>query len=571
MADVQRDRERDTVLLLTVEREKNSLPHCIGMEVEEGSAKKMKPDFDLRKLISHSEEDPQPPPEPNSCSCDDNGYKEDFSHLSDRMLDEEIRKSNGHLKFFGPKMRDKGEKLRVRIKALEEEKERRKNLPTKPEFGCWLKFTKSIEPVFSGFRNVYEKEDKSSPAFSEATLGACASKRTEENAVCRTINQFDKKPTFIYPEHQKTGSIPEWSLSERQKGQSSSRKRNRITSCKFYGNGNRLGSSNHVQKDRSFSNGSLYDAANDKRRLVAEKKITSQATPTYDSRSKKEQTIVLLDEEEPLLVEATTHEEPQLPELGKDTTICYPSRDVPDPIEISFGDIDNLGPGAYLSSTIINFYIRYLQQQAAPNNREICDCQFFNTYFYRKLTEAISDKESSEVGFLKFRRWWRGVDIFQKAYVLIPIHEQVHWSLVIICIPDKEDESGPIILHLDSLGLHSSSLVFKNIRRFLNEEWNYLNKKVAPSDLPISGKVWNDLPNRIGAKKISVPQQENDSDCGLFVLYFIERFIEEAPERLKTKDLSMFSQKWFKPEEASGLRPKIRNLLIEQFQTATTE
>lgn len=41
----------------------------------------------------------------------------------------------------------------------------------------------------------------------------------------------------------------------------------------------------------------------------------------------------------------------------------------------------------------------------------------------------------------------------------------LHWSLIIICIPDKEDESGPIILHLDSLSLHSSRSLFDNIRR----------------------------------------------------------------------------------------------------------
>lgn len=34
-----------------------------------------------------------------------------------------------------------------------------------------------------------------------------------------------------------------------------------------------------------------------------------------------------------------------------------------------------------------------------------------------------------------------------------------------------------------------------------------------------------------------VPQQKNDYDCGLFVLFFIRRFIEDAPQRLKKKDL----------------------------------
>ncbi|XVF84964.1 hypothetical protein PTKIN_Ptkin17bG0080900 [Pterospermum kingtungense] len=66
-----------------------------------------------------------------------------------------------------------------------------------------------------------------------------------------------------------------------------------------------------------------------------------------------------------------------------------------------------------------------------------------------------------------------------------------------------------------------------------------------------------------------VPQQKNYHDCGLFVLFFMERFIEEAPQRLKKKDLAMFGEQWFRPEEASSLRVKIRNLLIQQFQSAS--
>jgi len=42
----------------------------------------------------------------------------------------------------------------------------------------------------------------------------------------------------------------------------------------------------------------------------------------------------------------------------------------------------------------------------------------------------------------------------------------LHWSLVIICIPDKEDESGLTIIHLDSLGLHPRNLIFNNVKRW---------------------------------------------------------------------------------------------------------
>ncbi|EEF36994.1 sentrin/sumo-specific protease, putative [Ricinus communis] len=262
-------------------------------------------------------------------------------------------------------------------------------------------------------------------------------------------------------------------------------------------------------------------------------------------------------------------QENELAECMKDAKIYYPSRDDRESVEICYTDINSLAPNSFLTSPIMNFYIRYLRLQTSPTNKAISDCHFFNTFFYKKLKQAVSYKGSDkESFFIKFRRWWKGVNIFQKAYVFIPIHDDLHWSLVIICIPDKEDESGPIILHLDSLGLHSSKEVFEEIKSYLRQEWNYMNQEVAPSDIPIAERIWKRLPRRIEEKKIEVPQQKNDYDCGLFVLYFMERFIEEAPERLKKKDLAMFGKRWFRPEEASGLRVKIRKLLLDEFKNA---
>nr|GFC48100.1 peptidase C48, SUMO/sentrin/Ubl1 [Tanacetum cinerariifolium] len=65
-----------------------------------------------------------------------------------------------------------------------------------------------------------------------------------------------------------------------------------------------------------------------------------------------------------------------------------------------------------------------------------------------------------------------------------------------------------------------------------------------------------------------VPRQRNANDCGLFVLFYIERFLKEAPERLTEKDLSMFNKQWFRPEEASNLRWTINDLLVGEFKIA---
>ncbi|KAL6876453.1 hypothetical protein ACP4OV_013025 [Aristida adscensionis] len=267
--------------------------------------------------------------------------------------------------------------------------------------------------------------------------------------------------------------------------------------------------------------------------------------------------------EEVVLLDGDTH----LPKSSEETSsnrdamkLYYPSRAHPNSIEISTDDIRCLQPESFLSSPIMNFYIMYLQGPMSSVIRPRGGYHIFNTYFFNKL-EALTSKEDKTAYFLKLRRWWKGVNIFQKAYILLPVHAEMHWSLVIVCMPAKEDETGPIILHLDSLKFHSSRLIFSVVTRFLKEEWNYLNQKNSLAEFPLREMVWRNLPRKIVKKTVEVPQQENDYDCGLFVLYYIQRFIQEAPERFQKKDIDMFSKGWFRPEEPSQLRHEISRLL----------
>lgn len=178
-------------------------------------------------------------------------------------------------------------------------------------------------------------------------------------------------------------------------------------------------------------------------------------------------------------------------------------------------------------------------------------------------------KVDNDAYFLNLRRWWKGVDIFKKAYIIIPVHADAHWSLVIICMPAKEDQSGPTIFHLDSLKFHSSRFIFSTVERFLKEEWNYLNKTGSLEDCHLHESVWKNLPRKIKKKAVTVPQQDNEYDCGVFVLYYMRRFIEEAPERLNNKDSSnMFGEGWFQREEASALRKEMQALLLQLFEEA---
>ncbi|KAG8075888.1 hypothetical protein GUJ93_ZPchr0006g40858 [Zizania palustris] len=194
-------------------------------------------------------------------------------------------------------------------------------------------------------------------------------------------------------------------------------------------------------------------------------------------------------------------EEVVLPDDG-DTCISNPAQktssawDNPCSVELSHDDMKCLEPESLLSSNILNFYIMYLLGTTQSTSRLRDKCHIFNTYFFTKL-EALTSKVDQAPYFLKMRRWWKGVDIFQKAYLLFPVHAE-----------------------------------------FLKQEWSYLNEPGSLEGFHLHGSVRRNLPRNICKKAIEVPQQENDYDCGLFVLYYMKRFIEEAPERLHEKDLS---------------------------------
>ncbi|PPD77655.1 hypothetical protein GOBAR_DD25419 [Gossypium barbadense] len=530
-------------------------------------AKKRKLDLDWNKLLSKDVADEEPPPplvvikaEPHPPprksdtmgGGDDQGKEEFWESLPDYKLEEKILRQQRNLECLGSKLPDKGKKISDQLRLLEEEKRRRTVSRAKMNADECEKPGQSPSSDLVGSSNGFEHQSKSQQAFSQSAFGASFCKKLEENTDSRSLNTFEKSLSVLnHCDYQKMRCNGEFSQSERVKVRRSPRRMNSQHQMKpSFGD----------QKGRTATLSSLFNTDDN---------LTSIAKSSLGSEFKG-QTVVIVDEEEPQLVK-TTELEVELPNClslfgcfqphliilkffsKKDARIYYPSRDDPESVEICFGDIDSLAPETFLTSQIMNFYIRYLRQQASPTNRAICDYHIFNTYFYPKLKEAVSYKGSDKDSlFIKFRRWWKGVNIFQKAYILIPINEDYHWSLVIICIPDKEEELRPIILHLDSLGLHSSRLVFKNIKSYMREEWTYLNQEVAPSDLPIADKIWENLPRRIDEKTIA-------------------RFIEEAPERLKKKDLAMFGKQWFRPEEASSLRTRIRNLLIEQFQTTTEE
>ncbi|CAL4974165.1 unnamed protein product [Urochloa decumbens] len=234
--------------------------------------------------------------------------------------------------------------------------------------------------------------------------------------------------------------------------------------------------------------------------------------------------VVLLDDDDDDGTEPARSADVKISNRRDESKIYYPSRTDPEAVELTYSDMKCLQPEEYLKSPVINFYLQYLK-----NSRSRRDLYMFNTYFYSKLEEALSALGDRDTQFNKLRRWWRSVDIFKKAYIILPINETIHWSLIIVCMPAKGKDSGPIILHLDSLGLHNSQKLFDTVVRYLEAEWRYLQKD-SSYDIPFSEKIWKRLLRNIKSEKVEVPRQRNEYDWPLYALLHQQVYSRGARE-----------------------------------------
>ena len=146
---------------------------------------------------------------------------------------------------------------------------------------------------------------------------------------------------------------------------------------------------------------------------------------------------------------------------------------------LSFTKLDRskLLPRTYVNDTIIDFWFRWITRKEYPHKSTV---HCFTTHFYTTLLDQ---------GCEGVTRWTtkRGIDIFCKKMIFVPIHLSSHWSLLVVLNPGKvtasldvnEDESlkveVPAMLFFDSLKLHPKLEIADKIRDWLNHEWKKKN------------------------------------------------------------------------------------------------
>ena len=294
-------------------------------------------------------------------------------------------------------------------------------------------------------------------------------------------------------------------------------------------------------------------------------------------------------------------------------------------VKFMLKDFFRLKPEEFMNDSCIDYFIKYLELRLKDQKPDDWKrCYFFNSFFYKKLTDTseimISDETKSLVegslGDLDklslqalrcydvTKSWTKHVDIFSKDFLFIPIHDQLHWSLIIICHPgsgvikmgavapaDMGKEPEAFMIHLDSMKQpsgHQTQSIAKLISRYLQNEWKA--KLLQPGDsVP---KAWATAHEgekrdflRMVARRPNLPTQDNYYDCGSFVCAFVDHFLAHLPDvihsqmvptartardffKKKTKPIfrkhpTFLTKHWFEPQNASFLRHHIAIMVLK--------
>ena len=178
-------------------------------------------------------------------------------------------------------------------------------------------------------------------------------------------------------------------------------------------------------------------------------------------------------------------------------------------------DMRTLRDSHWLNDTVINFYMNLLM---ARNQTQGYPALYaFNTFFYSKLQSG---------GYKSVRSWTKAVNLFAKELILVPVHLDQHWSLVVTDLREKS------IVYLDSMGLKRPD-VLAQIFQYLQDE------SIARRNVALKPLEWKQ--HSMAAEEI--PQQGNGSDCGLFTCQYAEYISRGQPLTFSQQHMPLFRKK----------------------------
>ncbi|KAM6418372.1 sentrin-specific protease 7 isoform 7-T7 [Pluvialis apricaria] len=317
--------------------------------------------------------------------------------------------------------------------------------------------------------------------------------------------------------------------------------------------------------------------------------------------------------------------------------IVYPPPPAKGGLGVTREDLECLEYGEFLNDVIIDFYLKYLLLEKAP--KHLADrVHIFSSFFYKCLTRTEKNSEgdlkvsAAQRRHRRVRTWTRHINIFSKDYIFVPVNEESHWYMAVICFPwleeavyeecphqdslyhqpqlsplwsesentrtgsvlvftgnfKDEDEMGankslvskganeiaasasvldsgiskislsnserqickrPCILIFDSLKAGSVQKTVQILREYLEVEWEAKRK---------THREFNNS-TMIGLCP-RVPKQDNSSDCGVYLLQYVESFFQNP---IVNFEQPLHLEKWFPRQLIRSKREEIRDLILQ--------
>ncbi|XP_021255825.1 sentrin-specific protease 7 isoform X3 [Numida meleagris] len=315
---------------------------------------------------------------------------------------------------------------------------------------------------------------------------------------------------------------------------------------------------------------------------------------------------------------------------GVKNLIVYPPPPAKGGLGVTREDLKCLEYGEFLNDVIIDFYLKYLLLEKAP--KHLAErTHIFSSFFYKCLTRtekfSEGDPKVSEAQrrHKRVRTWTRHINIFSKDYIFVPVNQESHWYIAVICFPWLEEtvyeecphqnsfnlsplhsenksedtvigsvlaypeeemdanrilfskggnESGasasvldsgiskislnnskrqickrPCILILDSLKAGSVQKTVQVLREYLEVEWEAKRK----THREFNKSTMIDFYPR-------VPKQDNSSDCGVYLLQYVESFFQNP---IVDFEQPVHLEKWFPRQLIRSKREEIQDLILQ--------
>nr|XP_023996679.1 sentrin-specific protease 5-like isoform X2 [Salvelinus alpinus] len=178
---------------------------------------------------------------------------------------------------------------------------------------------------------------------------------------------------------------------------------------------------------------------------------------------------------------------------------------------LTLEDLSTLDDQNWVNDQVINMYGELIME--ATQNK----VHFFNSFFHRQLVAK---------GYEGVKRWTKKVDLFSKRLLLIPIHLEIHWSLITVDIANHH------IHYYDSQGI-----VFKYT---MENILSYILAEAEEKKQTGYQKGWKTTINK------GIPQQKNDSDCGVFILEYCKCLALKEPLQFTQDDMPKVRKRIYK-------------------------